>query len=124
MPRGNPNPSPETRYGGPRGNAPRKTTEQREAEIRNAWIATDIRSRFLERLHARFADDAMVDAALDKLNINALLKDTEDRGLGSAKASLDMTTNGKDLPGGIDLNQLSPEALAELVALNDAAAKD
>jgi hypothetical protein len=124
MPRGNPNPSPETRYGGPRGNVGRKTTEQREAEIRNAWIATDIRTKVLDRLNARLADPAQIDAVLDKMNINSLLKDTEDRGLGAAKASVDVTTNGKDMPGRIDLNQLSPEALAELVALNDAARRD
>jgi hypothetical protein len=124
MPRGNPNPSPETRYGGPRGNVGRKTTEQREAEIRNAWIATDIRTKVLDRLNARLTDPAQIDTVLDKLNINSLLKDTEDRGLGAAKASHDITTNGKDLPRGLDLNQLSPEALAELVALNDATQRD
>jgi hypothetical protein len=114
----------ETRFGGPRGNTPGKTSEQRQAEMLNAWIATDSRTKILRRLYSRLDDPAEIDAILDKLNINALLKDTEDRGLGSAKASFDMTTNGKDLPGAIDLNQLSPEALAELVALNDAAAKD
>jgi hypothetical protein len=114
----------ETRFGGPRGNTPGMTSEQREAQIRNAWIVTDIHTRALERLKARLDDDAAVDAFLDKVNLNGLLKDAADRGFGTPKASVDVTTNGKDMPGRIDLNQLSPEALAELVALNDAARRD
>jgi hypothetical protein len=114
----------ETRFGGPRGNVPGKTSEQRQAEMLNAWISTDIRTKLLIHLNARLDDPAHLDAVLDKMNINSLLKDTEDRGLGAAKASVDVTTNGKDMPGRIDLNQLSPAALAELVALNDAARRD
>ncbi len=120
----NSNPSPATRFkAGKKANPIGKTSEQRASEIKNAWLATEIRTRFLERLKTRLEDDAAVDAAIEKLNLNSLLKDSEDRGLGTPKANLDLTTNGKDIPSGIDLSQLSSAALAEIVALADAAKK-
>jgi hypothetical protein len=96
-PKGNPNPSPETRFGGPRGNAPGVTSEQREAQIRNAWIVTDIHTRSLERLKARLEDDAAVDAFLGMINLNSLLKDAADRGFGTPKASVDVTNSDGSL---------------------------
>lgn len=122
-PKGNPNPSPETRFGGPRGNTPGVTSEQREAQIRNAWIVTEIQTRSLERLKARLADDAAVDAFLDKLNLNSLMKDVADRGFGTPQASVDVTTNGKDVKTLVDLSVLSVETLAELSAAFHAASK-
>lgn len=119
----NKNPSPETRFGGPRANPSNQTSEQRQAALRNAWLATDIRTRFLERLKARLEDDAAVDAAIEKMNLNSLLKDAEDRGLGTPKASVDVTTNGKDMPGSIDLSGLPSETLEQLIAARDAASK-
>lgn len=124
MPRGNPNPSPSTRFGAPGGPLPGKTSEQREAEIRNAWIATEARTKVLQRLNARLDDPAVIDAIIDRININALLKDSEDRGLGAPKASVDVTTNGKDVTPGIDLSVLSTETLAELMAARDAVKPD
>lgn len=124
-PKGNPNPSPATRFKpGTVANPKGKTSEQRQAEIKNAWLATELRTRFLERLRARMMTDAQIDAALDKLNLNSFLKDSEDRGLGAPKAQVDVTTNGKDMPGAIDLSMLSSETLAELIAARDAAKPD
>lgn len=106
-PKGNPNPSPATRFGaGQKGNPIGMTSEQRQAEIRNAWIATNIRTRLLEKLKARLEDEAAVNAALEKLNINALLKDSEDRGLGAPKAAVDLTNSD---------GSLKPEPVAALV---------
>jgi hypothetical protein len=63
-------------------------------EIENARIATEIRQRALHAVHAKLnecsTDDAialLVEAAMLKL-----LKDTEDRGLGTPKASLDISS--------------------------------
>ena len=109
MPKGvktNPNPSPETRFGGPRGNTPGVTSEQREAQIRNAWIVTDIHTKALERLNARLNDDAAVDAFLDKINLNNLLKDAADRGYGTPTASVNVNN-----PDG----NLKPEPIGEWV---------
>lgn len=117
--------SVETRFGGPRGNTPGKTSLQRELEIQNAATATKIRARLLEAVQAALQEDTSTAAALERIegNILKLLKDSEDRGLGTPRGSIDVTTNGKDIPSGLDLSQLSSAALSEIVALADAAKK-
>lgn len=84
-PRGNPNPSPSTRFGGPRGPAPGKTAETKRMEIENAERAMRIRQRILNAAEAKLTelstDEVLaqyVEAAMLKL-----LKDSEDRGLGA-----------------------------------------
>jgi hypothetical protein len=129
MPKGvktNLNPSPETRFGGPRGNPIGRTSEQRQAEIRNAWIATEIRERMLNAVAAvlKESSDLQTVNLATEASILRLLKDSEDRGLGTPKSSLDVTTNGKDIAAGVDLSALSDEALAEIVAARDATAED
>jgi len=106
VPRGNPNPSPSTRFGAPGGNTPGRTTEQREAEIRNAWIATKIRAQMLEAVAARLEDNPA--AALDRIDPATLklIKDAEDRGLGTPKASVDLNN-----PDG----NLKPAPVGEMV---------
>jgi hypothetical protein len=93
-------------------------------EIENARIATEIRQRALHAVHAKLvecdADEAialLVEAAMLKL-----LKDTEDRGLGTPKASLDLTSdNGTMTPKpALDVSKLSVEALAEIMRASDA----
>ena len=42
----------------------------------------------------------------------------------SDRVDTDVTTNGKDMPAGVDLSKLSSEALAELIAARDAAKRD
>lgn len=119
----NKNPSPETRFGGPRANPGGVTSLQRELEIRNAETATKIRARLLEELHAMLEKEGVTKATLEKVNILGLLRDSEDRGLGTPKASVDVTTNGKDMPGSIDLSGLPSETLEQLIAARDAASK-
>lgn len=93
-------------------------------EILNAQVATEARAKMLQRLNKRIDDPAVIDAILDRININALLKESEDRGLGAPKTAVDVTTNGKDLKAGIDLSSLSTDTLAELMAARDAAKPD
>lgn len=100
MPKGgahNQNPSPETRFGGPRGNTPGKTSEQRQAEIRNAWLATKIRGQMLEALATAIEETPA--SALTRIEPAALklLKDAEDRGLGTPKASVDISNDDGSL---------------------------
>lgn len=96
----------ETRFGGPRGNIPGKTTEQREVEIRNAWIATKVRAQLLEALANSI--DGNPAAALERIDPATLklIKDAEDRGLGTPKASVDVNN-----PDG----NLKPAPVGELV---------
>ena len=85
-PRGNPNPSPATRFGaGNNANPAGKTSEQKRLEYENAQAAMRIRARALAAVEAKLnecsTDDAiamLVEAAMLKL-----LKDSEDRGLGA-----------------------------------------
>jgi len=85
MPKGNPNPSPETRFGaGNKANPIGKTAETKRLEITNAEKAMRIRERFLTSFEAKLAECDM-DKVLALIDANSLklLKDSEDRGLGS-----------------------------------------
>jgi hypothetical protein len=81
-------------FGQPGGNPQGATSAQRQMEIENAERATRIRQRALKAVEAKLSecstDDAialLVEAAMLKL-----IKDTEDRGLGTPKASLDLSS--------------------------------
>ena len=113
MPRGNPNPSPSTRIGAGNGPHPGKTSEQRKAEIRNAELATKIRTRLLEAVQATLQDDTSTANAIARIeaNILKLIKDSEDRGLGQAKAAVDVSNEDGSL-------QQAPIQQAVLIALN------
>lgn len=86
MRRGNPNPSPSTRFGaGNNANPAGKTSETRRLELQNAEAAMRIRQRALEAVESKLVElntddaiDLLVEAAMLKL-----LKDSEDRGLGA-----------------------------------------
>lgn len=77
-----------TRFGEPNGNIPGKTSAQRKAEIENAEKATLIRGRLLDAVVAATENGASaeyIEAAMLKL-----LKDSEDRGLGTAVQSVNV----------------------------------
>jgi hypothetical protein len=101
---GNPNPSPETRFQpGESGNPGGKTSEQRKLEIENAERATRIAGKLLVAL-----DDAMADGA--QLNLIGpavlkLIKDSQDRGLGTPKQSI-LHGNDPDNPMPQPINML------------------
>ena len=98
MPKGNPNPSPATRFGaGSKGNPIGKTSEQRAAEIKNAWIATELRTRALEAAKAALANVEANGNILDHVDLLKLIKDSEERGLGAPKANLDLTNSDGSL---------------------------
>jgi hypothetical protein len=97
MPKGGHKKSPATRFGGPRGNIPGKTGLQREMEILNAQKATQIRARLLEALNTSL--DTTPELTLNRIEANVLklLKDSEDRGLGTPKASIDLSNEDGSL---------------------------
>ena len=119
MPRGNPNPSPATRFKPGTVNNPRgKTSEQREAEIRNARIATEIRGKMLEALRQRVLDDVTGSQAIAAIDgdVLRLLKDTEDRGLGAPKALVDISNTD----GTLQREPVQDAILGALAKLHDA----
>lgn len=76
-----------------------KTSEQRKAEIRNAELATKIRTRMLEAVQAALQEDISTANALARIeaNILKLIKDSEDRGLGQPKAAIDVSNDDGSL---------------------------
>jgi MoxR-like ATPase len=84
------------------GNPGGKTSEQRKAEIRNAELATKIRTRMLEAVQATLQDDTSTANAIARIeaNILKLIKDSEDRGLGQAKAAVDVSNEDGSLQQG------------------------
>jgi len=102
----NRNPSPATRFGaGVSGNPIGKTSEQRSAEIRNAWIATQIQGQMLEELADVIAKRKGAAIARIDTPTLKLIKDAQDRGLGTPKASVDLTNSD---------GTLSPQPTQEL----------
>lgn len=84
---------------GQSGNPGGITSEQRKAEIRNAELATKIRTRLLEAVNATLQEDTSTAAALERIegNILKLIKDSEDRGLGAPKSSVDLSNEDGSL---------------------------
>lgn len=107
----NSNPSPETRFGGKRGNKPNggKTSEQKQAEYAAAEKAAILRDKMLSSIMEK------VDAGQDVLEfvdpaILKLLKDSEDRAHGTPKQAVDHTTGGDKLgPSVIERVIVKPE---------------
>lgn len=114
MPRGNPNPSPATRFKpGQTANPGGKTKEQKRIEIENAERAMRIRDRFLRSLEAKLNDSDM-DAVLEMMDAQALklLKDSEDRGLGQP-VQPHTSPDGSMSPKGVTITKEAAQALAD-----------
>lgn len=81
---------------GQSGNPGGKTSEQRRLEVENAERATRIRNAMLASIEGKLGDG--VDAAeLIEATMLKLLKDSEDRGLGTPTQSVDHTTGGQPM---------------------------
>lgn len=90
----NPNPSPETRFKpGTSGNPGGKTSAQRDLEVRNAELATRISNKFLEEL-ATAVEGGSGDEVLAhvRAEVLKLIKDSQDRGLGTPRQSIEHTS--------------------------------
>lgn len=116
---GNPNPSPETRFGGPRSNPMGKTKRQKELEYQNGTLATEARHKMLSALVQVLNDKSAEEIAeiLSGGDILKLIKDSEDRAFGGPKASVDVSNED---------GTLKPEAvqLAVMAALTKAHSND
>ena len=95
--RGNPNPSPKTRFGAEKANPGSpggKTSKQRKSELRSAGMAAEIREKMIsamaEKIKRKDAEPLdFLDAATLKL-----LKDSEDRAHGTPAQTTDITSDG------------------------------
>jgi hypothetical protein len=116
-------PPKHTRFGEPNGNLPGRTSEQRKLEIANAERATRIRGRFLEALEGLMLEHPEKETLIEERltsEVLRLLKESEDRGLGTARQSVDMTSSdGSMSPKPLDLSKLPSEALEAIVKAAD-----
>lgn len=101
---------------GQSGNPKGKTSETKRMELANAEAAMRIRARALKAVEAKLEEcsteeaiEMLVEAAMLKL-----IKDSEDRGLGSPVQAVDHTTNGKDIVR--DPREMTDKELARIVA--------
>lgn len=82
-PRGNPNPSPATRFGaGNKANPAGKTSEQKKAEYQAGQAAAKLQAKLLEALAERDAGE-LADS-LSGSDLLKLIKDAMDREFGTA----------------------------------------
>ena len=100
-PKGGPKPPPaEHRFQpGESGNPGGKTSEQRRREMENARLATEARGKFLAALNRKLGeidtetlDEERAATVLAQMSpdVMRLLKDAEDRGLGTPKQSVEL----------------------------------
>ncbi len=90
MAKGNPNPSPETRFKpGQSGNPGGKTSAHVEAERKSAEIAAFLREKMLSSMQEKVNSGEDV---LDLMDANALklFKDSEDRAYGTPKSTAEI----------------------------------
>ena len=117
--KGNPNPSPKTRFSpGISGNPGGKTGEAKRLEVMNAEAAMRIRERLLRATEARLVEMSSEEVmALIEPSMLKLITDSETRGLGSPMQSVDLSsTDGSMSPAPIDASKMSAETMRELLA--------
>lgn len=93
MPKGNPNPSPSTRFGAKNGNpiAGGKSKKQRELEYRAAEDAAELRARMLSIIKEKTSGDDDALLAMLKADTLKLFKDSEDRAHGTPKSTSELS---------------------------------
>jgi hypothetical protein len=115
----NPNPSPDTQWQpGQSGNPGGKTSEHRKAEIRAAELAAIARLHLVEAFARLVQGKASDDDRLSLMNSDALklLKESEDRGFGLPKSSLDLSSED---------GSMSPPSVVQIVpVVSDASQSD
>ena len=90
-----------------------KTSEQKLLELANAEAATRIQARLLQALEGQMLEDptklTIVDSFI-KAEVLKLIKDAQDRGLGTAKQSVDVSSSdGSMTPTRIIIEAASPD---------------
>ena len=90
-----------------------KTSDQKLMELANAQAATRIQARLLQALEGHMLEDDTKQTIVDnyiKAEVLKLVKDAQDRGLGTAKQSVDHTsTDGSMSPTRIVIEAAKPD---------------
>ena len=109
---GNPNPSPDTRFGGSRSNPMGKTARQKELEYENGTLATEARNKMLAALVHVLGEKSQdeIAAILSGGEMIKLMKDSEDRAFGGPKAAIDISSED----GSLKIQDTSTAVLAIL----------
>jgi hypothetical protein len=91
-----------------------KTSAQRKMEIENAERATRIRGRFLEALEGLMLEHPEKEKLIEERltsEVLRLIKESEDRGLGTARQSVDHTSSDGSLrPTEVIIRAATPDA--------------
>jgi hypothetical protein len=121
MPKGNPNPSPATRFQpGNVANPGGMSAAVRARNDRTADLASQIRERLIS------ATMEKLDSGIDLFELLTpevirIVKDSEDRAHGTPKSAIDHTSSDRSMtPSTFDPSKLSTAALAELQAAMNA----
>jgi hypothetical protein len=108
---------------GQSGNPGGKRKGQKAAELKNAELATKIRGRMLRALNKLIESKTDEEIVTEQLTSEALklIKDSEDRGLGTAvNVSTVQQLNGADTPRLIDAGSIGDADTADLMAALEA----
>jgi hypothetical protein len=115
-------PPKDKRYGQPGGNIPGVSAETRRLTIANAEAATRIRARLLSAVEATLGESETEKAMeLIEATMLRLLADSEARGMGTPKQSVDLSNEDGTLNPTLDVSKLSLQAMAEIMQAADAA---
>jgi hypothetical protein len=111
---------------GQSGNPGGKTSTQRAMEIANAERATRIRGRFLEALEGLMLEHPEKETLIEERltsEVLRLIKESEDRGLGTAKQSVDLSSeDGSMTPKGLPDDLITAlDAIAGKITSSDSA---
>lgn len=114
MAKGNPNPSPSTRFGAVDGNPTNlggKTSEQRKAEHEAATMAALLRAEALSVMLERVKSGEMDPLDVVEANALRLFKDSEDRAHGTPKQAVDHTSSDGSMspPSAFVIEGVEPE---------------
>ena len=103
---------------GESGNPKGKTSEQKLMELANAEAATRIQARLLQALEGQMLEDptklTIVDSFI-KAEVLKLIKDAQDRGLGTAKQSVDVSSSDGSMSPTRHARDLTDDELAAML---------
>jgi len=93
-----------------------KTSEQKLMEMANAQAATRIQARLLQALEGQMLEDDTKKTIVDnfiKAEVLKLVKDAQDRGLGTAKQSVDHTSTDGTMTPTREMSDAQLQAIIE-----------